>query len=197
MRALRWATCLWPGLPQLWLEGSYSGLALAIGFALLFNLVLVSTCAWTELLSKPLSWSAWSGVGLFWLVSAWLSLRWLRTHQPASPAGEDDALYREAQAHYLRASWFDAEVALGRLLERQPRDADARLLLATLLRHCGRCDEAEAQLRVLEKLDGAVKWQMEIRQERDLLAEERKERAAQAGAEQLPWSDIVPFVGAA
>lgn len=197
MRAMRWATCLWPGLPQLWLEGSFSGLALAIGFALLFNLVLVSTCAWTELLNRPLSWGAWSGVGVFWIVSAWLSLRWLRADKTATPAGEEDALYREAQAHYLRASWFDAEVALGRLLELQPRDAEARLLLATLLRHNSRCDEAEAQLRVLEKLDGAVKWQMEIRQERDLLAEERKEASSQAGAEKLPWSDIVPFVGAA
>ena len=197
MRAMRWATCLWPGLPQLWLEGSFSGLALAIGFALLFNLVLVSTSAWTELLSTPLAWGAWSGVGMFWIVSAWLSLRWLRADIPASPAGEEDALYREAQTHYLQASWFDAEVALGRLLERQPRDADARLMLATLLRHTRRYDEAEAQLRVLEKLDGAVKWEMEIRQERDLLAEERKEEALQAGAEKLPWSDIVPFVGAA
>lgn len=197
MRAMRWATCLWPGLPQLWLEGSFSGLALAIGFALLFNLVLVSTCAWSELLSAPLSWGAWGGVTLFWLVSAWLSLRWLKAGGTVTSADADDALFRDAQAHYLRASWFDAEVALGQLLERHPRDAEARLLLATLFRHTGRWDEALAQLQVLEKLDGAVKWQMEMRQERELLAELRREATTPEGSENLPWADIVPFVGAA
>lgn len=200
MRSLRWATCLWPGLPQLWIEGSYSGLALAAGFALLVNLVLVATLGWTELLNTTLSSAAWSGMAVFWLVSAWLSLRWLNQAAPASLTAENDELYREAQSHYLRGSWFEAEVSLGRLLARQPRDADARLLLATLLRHTGRRDEATEQLRLLEKLDGAVKWQMEIRHERTLLADEAADdEPSSDGAPtlDLPWSENSPLAGAA
>jgi hypothetical protein len=195
MRALRLATCLWPGLPQLWIAGSYSGLALAIGFALLVDLVLVSTLAWTELLSETLAIAAWGGVIAFWLVSAWISLRWL-LQGPATAKNADEDLFREAQANYLQANWFDVEVTLGRLLERQPRDVEARLLLTTLYRHTGRFDEAEAQLRVLEKLDGAVKWQMEIRQERALVADAREEPSEKTG-DQLPWSNVVPFASAA
>ncbi len=194
MRALRLATCLWPGLPQLWIAGSYSGMALAVGFALLVNLVLVSTLAWTELLNDTLSIAAWSGVTAFWLVSVWVSLRWLVQDIPTAAADED--LFREAQANYLQANWFDTEVALGRLLERQPRDIEGRLLLATLYRHTGRNDEAESQLRVLEKLDGAVKWQMEIRHERALL-EQSREADRQADTEPLPWSNVLPLTGAA
>jgi thioredoxin-like negative regulator of GroEL len=147
------------------------------------------------LLSETLAIAAWGGVIAFWLVSAWISLRWL-LQGPATAKNADEDLFREAQANYLQANWFDVEVTLGRLLERQPRDVEARLLLTTLYRHTGRFDEAEAQLRVLEKLDGAVKWQMEIRQERALVADAREEPSEKTG-DQLPWSNVVPFASAA
>lgn len=198
MRLLRLATCLWPGLPQLWLAGSYAGLALATGFALLVDLVLVSTLAWTELMSSALAWGAWSGVSIFWLVSVWNSLQWLLRDAPPAAGAAGDALFREAQSHYLRGSWFEAEVALGRLIERQPRDAEARLLMAALYRHCGRLPEAETQLRLLEKLDGSVKWQMEIRQERALLDEARQEGIDRGdSSDELPWSESVSLAPAA
>jgi hypothetical protein len=180
------------------MTGSYGGLALAVGFALLFDLVLVSTLGWTELLSTTLSWWAWSGVTAFWLVSAWNSCRWLLQETPPTAAADED-LFLEAQNHFLRANWFDAEVAVGRLLERQPRDAEARLLLATLYRHSRRNEEAESQLRVLEKLDGAVKWQMEIRQERILLGEARPAEGSDSNDPDanLPWSSEAPLAPAA
>lgn len=194
MRLLRLATCLWPGLPQLWIAGSYSGLALAVGFALLVNLVLVSTLAWTELLNETLSLAAWAGVTAFWLVSAWISFRWL-LQEPAGGTTVADELFREAQLSYLQANWLDAEVALGRLLDRQPRDIEARLLLATLYRHNDRWDEAETQLRVLEKLDEAVKWQVELRRERALCQQARARRPEPAG-QAATWSDVLPFAAA-
>ena len=42
-------------------------------------------------------------------------------------------------------------------------------MLATLLRHTGRLDEATRQLDTLARLEGAGKWELEIRQERELL----------------------------
>ena len=51
MRMLRYATYLWPGLPQLWFEGAWSGLALAVGFGLLVNFLLVASLIWVELIA--------------------------------------------------------------------------------------------------------------------------------------------------
>ena len=56
------------------------------------------------------------------------------------------------------------------LLRREQRDVDARLMLATLMRHTARADEAMKQLDLLASLDGAEKWELEIRRERELLA---------------------------
>jgi cytochrome c-type biogenesis protein CcmH/NrfG len=76
-------------------------------------------------------------------------------------------LFRAAQGEYLRGNWFEAELALNQLLERNPSDADARLMLATLLRRIGQPSEAAENLRRLAKSVGADKWQLEIaRQER-------------------------------
>ena len=39
--------CCWPGLPGLWYRGRWSSLALAIAFAVLLNLTIVSSFVWT------------------------------------------------------------------------------------------------------------------------------------------------------
>ena len=49
MRQLRWLTLLWPGWPQLWFAGAWSGLAIALGFAALLDLGLLASRMWTEL----------------------------------------------------------------------------------------------------------------------------------------------------
>ena len=36
---------------------------------------------------------------------------------------------------YLRGAWFEAETLFGRLVAQDQRDVDARLMLASLLRH--------------------------------------------------------------
>ena len=59
---------------------------------------------------------------------------------------------------------------MGRLLQRHPRDVEARLLLATLLRHARRYPEALDQLDRLERLNDAAKWTLEIETERRHLA---------------------------
>jgi hypothetical protein len=167
MTMLRWITVLWPGLPQLWLRGEVSALGLAIGFSALLNLSILSAWGWTELLGLPLLLVAWCGVALIWLVSLVGGTGQMPRPRPVSPFDPAGDLFRAAQGEYLRGNWFEAELALNQLLERNPGDADARLMLATLLRRIGQPSEATEHLRRLAKTEGGEKWQLEIaRQER-------------------------------
>jgi hypothetical protein len=173
MSILRLMTVLWPGLPQLWLRGEVSSLGLAIGFSALLNLAIVSTWGWTELLGLPLLLVAWCGVALIWLLS--LVGGAVQLPRPGGvsaiepgvdPVGD---LFRAAQGEYLRGNWFEAELALNQLLERDPSDVDARLMLATLLRRIGQSKEAVEHLSRLSKTEGAEKWGLEIARQHRLL----------------------------
>lgn len=159
---------LWPGLPQLWLAGLWSGLVLAAGFAVLFDLLLVASFVWVEWLG-PLSLRlGWMAAGLLWGGSAILSAGFV-ARAPASASA--DRLYRKALTEYLQGSWFEAEAILGRLLRQAPRDVEGRLLLATVLRHAQRYDDALEQLDRLERLQRAADWSREITDERQRIAE--------------------------
>jgi hypothetical protein len=165
-----WAFCLWPGLPQLWQRGAWSGVAVAAGFALGLNLALLCTLVWTEWLgAAALRW-LWLTLGLLWggttLFSLWSGLP--DPHAPL-PEGEQD-LFPLALNEYLRGNWFAAETSLARLLEADPGDVDARLLLASVLRRAGREDAARRELERLERFDRAAKWRLEIERERRGLA---------------------------
>ena len=67
MRRWRWITLVWPGLPQLWFAGAWTGLALAAGFAALLNLAWVCSRLWTELLSPEIQTVIWLATGMIWL----------------------------------------------------------------------------------------------------------------------------------
>jgi tetratricopeptide (TPR) repeat protein len=82
-----------------------------------------------------------------------------------------EQLYRDAQRVYLQGDWVAAEQLLLKLLKLDDRDAEARLMLATLWRHQGRHREAIRQLDKLSRLEAADPWQNEI-------AVERRENAA-------------------
>ncbi len=170
MPTLRWIAVLWPGLPQLWLRGDWSALILAVGFSALVNLAVIATWGWTELLTWPLLMVAWAGVVLFWIVSLVSAVPQMRamTRVPSQKMATD--LFRAAQGEYLRGNWFEAELALNQLLEHDPADADAQLMLATLLRRIGQHEEAGQRLRLLETLEGAGKWRLESWRESQLLA---------------------------
>jgi thioredoxin-like negative regulator of GroEL len=91
-------------------------------------------------------------------------------------------LFRRAQAEYLQGDYFQAEATLTGLLAREPRDAEARLLLATLLRHTQRYEEAEDQLKQLSRFETAARWQIEITCERALLKRLRKQKREGQGS---------------
>lgn len=179
MRSTHWATYLWPGLPQLWAMGSWSGLLLAVGFAALLNLLLVASFVWVQLLDGSLLTFGWAALGLVW-VSAPLVSGWSKSTAVAEPSVD---LFRQAQAEYLKGNWFEAETLLAKRLEQVPLDAEARLLLATLLRHVRRYEEARRQLAHLEKLEGSLGWQVEIASERRRLDELSPKPATLFGVE--------------
>ncbi|HBO45043.1 MAG TPA: hypothetical protein DD670_14160, partial [Planctomycetaceae bacterium] len=173
MGTMPWAVYLWPGLPGIWKRGDWSSFAVSVGFAVLLNLALIGTFVWTELeqaamLNRTYVWLALFGV---WLGSAALSFGWERRLAAKDASLAEDASFGEALDQYLQQNWYEAERTLARLLRRNPRDVDARLMLATVLRHTGRLEEASGELDRLDRIEGSRKWAVEIDQERHWLSE--------------------------
>jgi hypothetical protein len=167
---------LWPGLAQLWLRGSWVGLLVAVGFTALANVLAAATLVWTEWLPSNVRWTALGVMGVIWLL-AWIDSRagWRRVLAELSgderaagdPAEQSDQWFREAQLAYLAGDWVVAEQGLLRLLKLDARDAEARLMLATLWRHQNRLGAANDELDKLERLETAAPWKSEISWERE------------------------------
>lgn len=172
-RKMPWGTYLWPGLPQAWVDGSWSALAVAVSVAALLNLALLSSFVWTELVAWQVRNGLWIALCGVWLGAGVMSAVWTRRRAFGSEEDRSGVDFAEAVQYYLTGDWFRAERELQKLLEKDARDAEARLTLATLLRHTGRLDEAEGQLQRLSRLEGAGKWELEIGRERELLADAR------------------------
>ena len=170
-------TYVWPGLPRLWIAGQPLGLLVALGFTVVLNAAL--WLSWSGELSLGTGGDAalWTGVALFWCVSAWDSHRWRQSVARLPKREELDSLLAEAQTKYLCGHWLETETILNRLLAVAEGDLEARLLLATLYRRTQRAEEARAQLEDMVRRDGVERWANEIQRELEYL-DERRERAA-------------------
>jgi tetratricopeptide (TPR) repeat protein len=175
-------------LPQLWLYGSWAGLFLAVASAAILNLLLLGSFGWSELIAANLRTAVWVSGGGVWLIAVGLSVVWCRRWRARANGRSGNDVFAEAVNHYLRGDYFQAELALQRLLRANLRDLDARLMLATLMRRTGRTDEATQQLDTLVRFDGAARWEVEVEQERELLAE-AKAAAARAMKPAEPTQD--------
>jgi uncharacterized protein HemY len=172
-----WAVYLWPGLPQVADRGSWTGLGAAAAAAVLLNGTLLSSFVWTDLIDRQLRIICWVLVGVSWSVSGGFSAWWYR-RQEARRSNPEAEAFGHLLDTYLKGNWIEAERLVGRLLQHDSHDLDARLLLATLLRHTKRFDEATRQLNDLVRRDGAERWALEIRREGELLTEARRTAAA-------------------
>jgi hypothetical protein len=151
-------------------------LTLAVGFTALANVLAAATLVWTEWLPTNIRWSAFGTLAVVWVV-AWIEGRadWRRLLAELSacesaavnPQEQADRWFREAQIAYLTGDWVSAEQSLLKLLGQDPRDAEARLMLATLWRHEGRLEAAAEELDQLDRLETAAPWKMEIAWERE------------------------------
>jgi hypothetical protein len=183
---MNWGTyvlCGWPGLPTLWHRGNLSSLAVAVGFSLLLNLSIVATFIWPRLLGEFFPAFIWPVLTLFWMGCFGFAYKTLPVwSQPAkiiSPdqAQQSDVLFLRAQREYLGGDLDKAEKILRKCLDLWPRDIEARLLLATLLRHARRLYDASSELENLLKYDESANWLPEIRSEQRLIrmvAEEKE-----------------------
>ena len=90
MRKMRWTTCLWPGLPQLWMYGSWSGLALALGAAAVLDLLLLVSFGWSELVDQSVRNTLWAAFGVFWVVAVSWSVRDCRRRAAAATPIHDE-----------------------------------------------------------------------------------------------------------
>lgn len=172
-----WRIYLWPGLTQVCRQGAWTALGMAVGFAALLNLALASSLLWNELFTPVVRNTVWGAVVVIWAASAILSYRWDRRQLMLKDPRPVEDCFPHALDHYLKGNWFEAEQVLCGLLRANPRDVDAGLMLATLLRHTHRLDEAQKHLDRLGRLDGSEKWHLEIARERELLRAAQEEDA--------------------
>lgn len=165
MAPARYLTLIWPGLPWLWLRGSYAGLVLALAFAVTLDVAVVTTFIWPDLVDLSFVLAVWTAAAIVWLVSTVSAVAAfpppLRQWSPA----EVDPLFVRARAAYLARDWVVAETRLRDLLALAPTDGEAQLLLGTLLRRTGRMAEARAALEKLSKSDSGARWQRVIHAE--------------------------------
>jgi hypothetical protein len=180
MRRMPWTVYMWPGLPQVCFYGNWSGLILAIGAAAVLDALLLVSFGWTELVSHNLRNTFWVAFGVAWIVATVWSRNECRRQAAVCRLGPEEDSFGQAMDHYLKGDGYQAEQILEGMLRRNIRDLDARLMLATVLRRNGRLEEATRQLDTLAHFEGADKWELEIQEERDLLAEAKAEKASAA-----------------
>ena len=174
----RYLTLIWPGMPWLWLRGSFVGLVLALAFALAVDVAVFTTWIWSELVDFRLSLALWTGTAVVWLIA---TVSALTGFPPPIPHGRDaatDALFVKARDAYLARDWLAAETKLRALLDLSPTDGEAQLLLGTLLRRVGRLDEAAAALETLSRSDTGAPWLPTITNELERIASARRPAAA-------------------
>lgn len=180
---IHWMAYFWPGLPQLWIRGSWAGLLVAVGFTALANVLLWATFVFGEWLPLETLLAGYGVLAVVWVLARWQSrsLRQVSYELAAEddqwdaaeerPPAERDRLFREMQGHYLKNDWVAAEQLLLKLLKLDGRDVESRLMLATLWRHQQRTAEALRQLDRVSRLEAADRWQHEIAAERAALTE--------------------------
>ena len=160
--------CMWPGLPGTWYRGRAFELCAALAAAWLAVLLMLATFVWPHWFSVAVVRLLWSASLLGWLIAAiWEHIRfpsWFTTiPQQATSA------FSLAQQEYLKGNWFASEAQLLTILHENSEDAEALLLLVSVLRRTGRLQPAMRRLQQLELLDAAIRWRHEMGTERRLL----------------------------
>jgi len=153
-------------------HGNWAALLVAVGFSALANLTLLSTVVWRDLMEPQTQLGLWVSVVICWLLGTVGSRHW-KSHPTAVAAAPSasDHLFPEGLSEYLQGNWLEAERRFRRAIQKWPEDVESRLMLATVLRHTRRWDEARAELRRAAETQGAVNWAFEIERESAYLDE--------------------------
>jgi tetratricopeptide (TPR) repeat protein len=165
MAAVRYLTLVWPGLPWLWLRGSFAGLVLAVAFGVTLDIAVIATWIWPGLVELPVTIGLWASTAAIWLIAIVSAASAFPPAIPRVRGAEADALFVRARDAYLARDWLLAETRLRELLEMSPTDGEAQLLLGGLLRRLGRDDEARQALEKLGRSDSGAVWRRAIARE--------------------------------
>lgn len=165
MEMRHYATCLWPGLPELWWRGRLSALSVAIPFGIGINLFLVTRFIYPSWISPGLvSMGFWVGM-VAWFFSVSRSIRELPGLLVPRHVSEEPDHFPEAREAYLRGNWTKAEKLLSEVLSIEPRDPPALLLLTGVYRHTDRLESAEILLEQISRLEVSDSWLLEVEAE--------------------------------
>ena len=188
MSFYRSLTLLWPGLPWAWLRGSWAGLILAVAFAVCLDMAVVNTWIWTEFVDVRVTLGIWAAAAVIWLVATASALAAFPPPLTSQRDATSERLFVSARDAYLARDWLTAETKLQTLLTICPTDAEAQLLLGTLLRRAGRFAEAKNALEKLTRSDAGIPWRHAIWRELQCLKRSSQERheANEEGTLPLP-----------
>ena len=67
MRHMKWITCGWPGLSRLWLNGQWTGLAVAAGFGVVFNTAIILQLKLAGQVSESVQHAGFFLTLVFWI----------------------------------------------------------------------------------------------------------------------------------
>ena len=167
--------CFWPGLPELWFRGRWTGLPSAIAFAIALNLLLVARFIYPQWLEPLFVRTFFWGLVAVWLLVFFRAVRGLPLMlAPREALGVEDQ-YDAARSEYLKGHWYEAEALLAECLDVDERDAPALLLLASVYRQTQRFDAAARTLAELDTLETADYWWLERDIEQRRLENSRRE----------------------
>lgn len=189
MGLVRSLTLVWPGLPWLWLRGSLGGLVLALAFAVLLDMAIVTTWIWSELVDLPVSIGIWTATITVWIMATASAASSFPAPISKGPDAAAHTFFVKARDAYLARDWLTAETRLRAALALAPTDGEAQLLLATLLRRVGRKAEAKRALEQLSRSDSGAPWQTAIAREFVLLEHGRHD----AESESPPDDNVLPM----
>jgi len=104
-----------------------------------------------------------------WAGAIWHGRTQLARWTQGNEFRDGDTLFIRAQTEYLQGHWYEAESLLQELAERHHRDAECRLMLASLYRRTKRYEESRDLLDQLDLMETADRWALERSRERRLL----------------------------
>jgi hypothetical protein len=145
------------------------GLVLAMAFAVVLDVAILTTWVWAEFIDLQVSVGIWTAAAVIWLVATVSAIVSFPPPIPARDAAADAAFVKARDA-YLARDWLAAEKKLRALLVMSPTDGEAQLLLATMLRRVGRTAEAKTALEKLSRSDSGAAWQAAIAREMALIS---------------------------
>ena len=112
MEVKHYATCLWPGLAEIWWRGRITALPAAIAFTLTLNLILIARYLYPGWIHSGLvSLAFWGGlIALFFYIIR--TSRELPTLLSPRAVSEEPDQFPEARTAYLSGCWEEAEAVM-------------------------------------------------------------------------------------